>query len=174
VDRKATVITWPAKSDPWKFVDRAGTFIAAACALHCAILPIILGTIPSMSLALLSWKDPRHNSAMWLLRLSAWEGAVVASALVFASLSIGVGFARHRRPAAMLLLVLAAVLFGLAIQSSLAAWPWAHAGFAVLGGIALAGAHGLNLRMTSASIFRLGVAKGTHPMTEEREAPAGL
>jgi hypothetical protein len=131
-------------------MDRAGTFIAATCAVHCALLPLALAAIPSMSLALLSWKDPRHNSAMWLLRLSAWEGTVVASALLFAGFSIGSGFLRHRRSMAVLALLLAAVSFGVAIKSPFAAVPWAHAGFAVLGGVALAGAHWLNLRAISA------------------------
>jgi len=113
------------------------------------MLPLVLATIPSMSLALLSWKDPRHNSAMWLLRLSAWEGTVVASALLFAGLSIGSGFLRHRRSTAVFALLLAAISFGIAIKSSLAALPWAHAVFAVVGGIALAGAHWINLRAIS-------------------------
>jgi hypothetical protein len=130
-------------------MDRAGTFVAATCAVHCAMLPLALAAIPSMSLALLSWKDPRHNSAMWLLRLSAWEGTVVASALLFAGLSIGSGFLRHRRSMAVLSLLLAAVSFGIAIKSPLAAVPWVHAGFAVLGGVALAGAHWINLRSIS-------------------------
>jgi len=130
-------------------MDRAGTLIAATCAVHCALLPLALAAIPSMSLALLSWKDPRHNSAMWLLRLSAWEGTVVTSALLFAGLSIGSGFLRHRRPVGILALVLAALSFGIAIKSPLAALSWAHAAFAVLGGVALAGAHWMNLRAIS-------------------------
>jgi hypothetical protein len=143
------VTTRIAKTGPWQLMDRAGTFIAASCAVHCALLPVALAAIPSMSLALLSWKDPRHNSAMWLLRLSAWEGTVVASALIFAGISIGSGFLRHRRPVALLALLFAAVSFGIAIKSPLVALSWAHAAFAVLGGIALAGAHWINLRAIS-------------------------
>jgi hypothetical protein len=50
---------------------------------------------------------------------------------------------------ALLALLLAAVSFGIAIKSPLAALWWAHAAFAVLGGVALAGAHWINLRAIS-------------------------
>ncbi|HEY0180133.1 MAG TPA: MerC domain-containing protein [Dokdonella sp.] len=148
---------------PWigsHLLDRTGAFVAVLCAIHCAAVPLVLATMPSVTLALLSWKDPHHRAAMWLLRASRWEWLVVAFALGFAATSLALGFARHRRLHPALLLVLAALLFAVAIGSPLSIVPGWHAGFAVLGGAALAAAHVTNLRALRARPAPLVSASG--------------
>ncbi|HEU4662866.1 MAG TPA: MerC family mercury resistance protein, partial [Dokdonella sp.] len=84
-------------------LDRVGTVIAGLCAVHCALVPIAIASTSSFTLALLSWRDPHHALALWLLTISAWEAWVVAGALAFAGLSLGLQFPMHRdrRPAAL-------------------------------------------------------------------------
>jgi len=135
----------------WRALDRAGTFIAAACALHCAVVPLILALVPSMTLALLSWHDPRHRLAMRLLQASRWEWLFVLVALLVAVSSLGLGYLRHRSARPGLLLAAAAVSFALAIASPLSTNVLLHASFAVLAGLALAGGHLLNLRLLERS-----------------------
>lgn len=132
-------------------LDRAGTFIAALCALHCALIPLALALIPSMTLALLSWHDPRHSLAMRLLQASRWEWLFVLVALLVAAGSLGFGYLRHRNTRPGLLLAAAAASFALAIASPLSANVLLHASFAVVAGLALAGSHLLNLRLLERS-----------------------
>ncbi|HEY0229697.1 MAG TPA: MerC domain-containing protein, partial [Dokdonella sp.] len=101
----------------WRALDRAGTLIAASCALHCALVPLALTLIPSMTLALLSWHDPRHRMAMRLLQASRWEWLFVVTALAVAACSFGFGYLRHRDARPGLLLAAAAASFALAIAS---------------------------------------------------------
>lgn len=112
-----------------------------ACALHCAALPLLLA-LPSTTLILLSWQDPRHRWAMGLLRVSRWEWALVLTALAVAAVSLANAWRRHRDARPALLLATAALSFLVALASADAVF---HAAFAVLGGLALAGAHLLNL-----------------------------
>lgn len=113
-----------------------------ACALHCAALPFLLVVLPSLTLALLSWQDPRHRWAMRLLQASRWEWVVVLVALAVAAASLAIAWRQHRDARPALLLATAALLF---LSALTAADLVAHAVLAVLGGIALAGAHLLNL-----------------------------
>lgn len=124
------------------WLDRFGACLAMACALHCAALPVLLAALPSLTLALLSWQDPRHRWAMRLLQASRWEWAVVLAALAVAVVSLAIAWRRHRDARPVLLLATAASLFLSALAS---ADLVAHAAFAVLGGVALAAAHLLNL-----------------------------
>lgn len=128
-------------------LDRIGTVVAAVCALHCALMPLAWTMIPSLTLALLSWHDPHHRAAILLLQASRWEGGLVAIALGFAGISLGLGYVRHRGWRPSFLLITAAPLFIAAIASPLAADPALHAGLAVLGGVTLAAAHLSNLRL---------------------------
>jgi hypothetical protein len=86
-----------------------------------------------------------------LLRISRWEGPVVAFALLNAALSLLLGWRRHRdgRPGA--LGVLASVTFLLALASPWSVAPLPHAALAVAGGGLLSAAHLFNLRMARRS-----------------------
>jgi hypothetical protein len=131
-------------------LDRIGTLVAAICALHCALLPLAFASVSSLTLALLSWKNPHHGLAIALLQASRWEWLVVSIALGLGGVSLVLGFARHRGLQPLALLLLSAGCFSLAIASPWSADVSMHAAFAVFGGSALAGAHLLNLRLTRA------------------------
>ncbi len=61
--------------------DRLGVLVSTACAVHCAMVPILLGILPTAGVAL---GDERLE---WLL---------LALAGVIASFSLGRGYQRHR------------------------------------------------------------------------------
>ena len=127
-------------------MDRLGTLFAGLCAVHCALVPVAIAATSSFTLALLSWRDPHHGFAMWLLRLSAWEGWVVGGTLTFAAVSFGTTFPSHRDPRPLALLVVAAAAFFAALCMPMFRAPTAHALLAVLGGGLLVAAHVINLR----------------------------
>jgi hypothetical protein len=127
-------------------LDRLGTLFAGLCAVHCALVPVAIAATSSFTLALLSWQDPHHGLAMWLLRLSAWEGWVVGGALTFATISFGVAFPSHRDPRPLTLLFIAAAAFFGALCMPVFRAPAMHALLAVLGGGVLVTAHLANLR----------------------------
>ena len=129
-------------------LDRVGTVVAGLCAVHCALVPIAIATTSSFTLALLSWRDPHHGFAMWLLRISAWETWVVAAALVFASVSLGLHFPMHRDARPAVLLLVAAIAFACALYLPALRSPVLHGVLAVLGGFLLISAHLTNLRAT--------------------------
>lgn len=126
-------------------LDRIGTVLAGLCAVHCALVPLVVATTSSFTLALLSWHDPHHDLAMWLLRISLWEAWVVLIAIAFATVSMGFGFRAHRNVHPMLLVLAAALSFGLALYAPAFRTPQLHAALAVVGGALLVGAHLMNL-----------------------------
>ena len=127
-------------------LDRLGALFATLCAIHCAALPIAFATSTSFTLALLSWKDPRHAWATALLRLSTWEAWAIGAALAFASVCIALGFCRHRRVVPACLLVAAAAAFVSALRMPVLNTPLEHSLLAMLGGLLLIAAHGVNAR----------------------------
>jgi len=129
-----------------KLLDRFGTVFAGLCAVHCALVPLFVATSSSFMLALLSWRDPHHAFAIWLLRMSTWEGWVIGTALGFAAVSIVFGIRIHRSTRPALLLLGALVSFVAALYSPMLRTPELHAGLAVVGGALLASAHMANLR----------------------------
>lgn len=135
-------------------MDRLGTLVSVLCAVHCALVPLVMATMSSFTLTLLSWRDPNHGWVMWLLRISAWEAWVVSGALVFAAISIGLHVRWHRSVRPVLFFVAAAVAFSMALYSPMVTSPITHAMFAVIGGYLLAGAHIANLRATRRAPLR--------------------
>lgn len=127
-------------------LDRLGTLFATLCPLHCAAVPVVLATSSSFMLALLSWKDPRHDWAMALLRLSAWEAWAVVAALALAAACIAIGYRAHRRAAPAWLLCGAALSFAAALHVPLQSTPLVRSAFAVIGGTLLVISHSLNAR----------------------------
>jgi hypothetical protein len=126
-------------------LDRIGTVLAGLCAVHCALLPLAVATTSSFTLALLSWHDPHHDLAMWLMRISRWEAWVVLGAITFATISIGIGFRVHRNTRPALMVLAASLSFGLALYAPVFRTPLLHAVLAVMGGVLLVTAHLVNL-----------------------------
>jgi len=116
--------------------DRLGFAASVLCALHCALLPLALALLPALGLNVGGWID--------------FDQAFVVFATVLGLTTLTVGYRRHRafRAWALLLPGLALVWIG--------AFTWlhdhglVHAAIMVAGGLLLAGAHLLNLRLTHA------------------------
>src|SRR3546814_8553167 len=119
------------------FLDRFGATGSLICAVHCALLPLVLAAIPSLG-------------------LSEWLGDGFELAFVVFATSVGVfslvyGYRRHRRIRA-----LGVLLAGLALLwAGLLFSPWHHGSVALhaavmtLGGTLIGVAHLLNLRHRS-------------------------
>ena len=116
--------------------DRFGFAASFLCALHCALLPLAAAVLPALGLNVGGWID--------------FDQAFVVFATVLGVTTLTVGYRRHRAFRAWALLVpgLAMVWAG--------AFPWlhdhglAHALIMVAGGLLLAGAHLVNLRLSHA------------------------
>ena len=125
------------------WLDRFGYAVSGLCAVHCALVPLAFALLPSLTLALLSLRDPRHElalSLLWLARFEAWTIAVAAA------LAIGASLLAWRRRRARRGLFFAACGAALLAVSLAAPTAWSHALFAVAGGAALCLAHRANLR----------------------------
>lgn len=118
---------------PSSALDRVGMTGSLLCALHCALLPVVLVVLPSVGLAL--WLDDRVE----------YTFVIVASLLGATSLLRG--FRAHRVALALMLLTP-----GLALLWTGVTWPplhearVPHALTMALGGSLVAVAHFLNLR----------------------------
>lgn len=113
--------------------DRLGFAASFLCALHCALVPVALAVVPALGLNFGGWID--------------FDQAFVVFATVLGLTTLTVGWRRHRafRAWALLLPGLALVWAG--------AFTWlhvhglAHAVIMVAGGLLLAAAHLVNLRL---------------------------
>lgn len=117
----------------WRLADRVGATASFLCAIHCAALPFVLTLLPLVGLEFLA--DHR------------FERSFVVFACALALLTLVNGYRRHRRPAPLMLASpgLALLLLGVtaAEQYSVAL----HSVLVTCGGVLLAGAHFINLRM---------------------------
>ncbi len=114
-------------------VDRFGAAASALCALHCALLPLVLAFLPALGLGFLA--DHRLERGF----------VVFASLLALASLLTG--YRRHQRFRAFALLVpgIALLIAGVTLEQL---GSLAHALLVASGGGLVALAHFVNLRLT--------------------------
>jgi hypothetical protein len=115
------------------FADRFGATASFLCALHCAVLPLVIAALPALGLGFLA----NH----------AFERAFIAFASVLALASLAFGFRRHRRFRAFWFLVPGVVLLLLGIVIDIDGQPLAHALLVSLGGTLVALSHLANLRL---------------------------
>ena len=111
--------------------DRAGIAASTACAVHCAATPVLLALAPSLGLA--AWNE-------------TWELALIVFVSVLAALTLAWGSYCHRRFRAWALLAPGLTL----VWGAVAFLPEGglHRATMVLGGLLVAGAHGMNQRLT--------------------------
>lgn len=114
-------------------VDRLGTGVGIACALHCLLGAIV----PSMLVAV----------GAGVLLSEAAEWSLIGTAVIVATVAAPLGFRRHRSPwiVAAFALAVALLLAGRLLEDSGMFGTVA----AILGGIAVASAHFANLRASS-------------------------
>lgn len=117
-----------------KRADRIGFATSFLCALHCALLPVLLAVLPAFGLKVGGWIDID-------------QGFVVFATLLGAT-TLTLGWRRHRGFRAWALLVPGLALVWLGAFSPLHDHGVLHAVVMTAGGLLLAGAHLLNLRLT--------------------------
>lgn len=136
-------------------LDRVGGCVSALCAVHCASMPMVIGLLPALGLGLLA--------------SDAAEYALMSLAIGLASVSLAWGYRLHRswRALPVLGLGILCLLAGRALEGS--DREAIGATCMVTGGIAIAGAHGLNLRLGR---------RGREPLhilpTSGRDQPQGI
>lgn len=115
------------------FLDWAGTATSSLCALHCALLPAVAAILPTVGLGFLAGE--------------ATEAALIAASAALGSISLGLGFRRHRscRALAVLATGLGMLVLGRFAEAQDAEVVGMIA--VVSGGLAIAGSHLLNRRL---------------------------
>lgn len=116
--------------------DRLGFAASFVCAVHCALLPVALALLPALGLNFGGWID--------------FDQAFVVFATLLGLTTMSLGYRRHRAFRAWALLLPGLALVWLGAFSPLHDHTLGHAAIMVAGGLLLAGAHLLNLRLSHA------------------------
>ncbi len=131
----------PTPSSPLRRADRVGLFAAALCALHCALLPILVVLLPTLGLGMQGWLDI--------------DQVIVVGASLLALVTLYLGWRRHRVYRAWRWLLPALALLWFASFGPLHGHEglelWLHTAMMVSGGAMLGFAHWLNMRLTHRS-----------------------
>lgn len=114
-------------------LDKAGMMASLLCAMHCALMPVLVTLLPFVGLAFLA--DERV------------EWALLAVSAIIGISSLCLGFREHRsRRAFVVLAVGLGLLTTGRIAEEYAAGPWAIV-LAVAGGLVVAASHFINTRL---------------------------
>lgn len=117
--------------------DRVGFAASFLCAAHCALLPLLLALLPALGLRLGGWIDI--------------DQAFVVFATLLGAATLTLGYRRHRTFRAWALLLPGLGLVWAGAFTALHTHTAFHTVVMVGGGLLLAGAHLLNLRLTHAA-----------------------
>src|SRR5690606_25279938 len=123
----------------WKLnrADRIGAAASVLCAVHCALLPLALAALPALGLSVGGWADI--------------DQAFTVFATLLGATTLAIGFRRHRTFQAWMLLVPGLAMVWLGAFTALHDHGVAHAAVMTAGGLLIAAAHLLNLRLTHAA-----------------------
>ncbi len=116
-----------------RLADRFGATASFLCAVHCALLPLVIAALPALGLAFLA----NHR----------FERGFIAFASVLALTTLVVGFRRHHRFRAFWFLVPGILLLAAGIIVDFDQVPTTHAVLVSLGGTLVAISHLTNLRL---------------------------
>lgn len=119
-----------------KQADRIGFAASFLCAIHCALLPLALALVPALGLKVGGWID--------------LDQAFVVFATLLGATTLTLGWRRHRVFHAWMLLVPGLVLVWGGAFTPLHDHGLLHALVMTAGGLLLAAAHLVNLRLTHA------------------------
>ncbi len=117
-----------------RFLDQFGSTASVVCAIHCALLPILIAVLPALGLGVLAW--------------AGIEWAFVCFATLLGLFSLWLGYKRHRVYRALAFLIPGLILVWLGVL-----WPaihnevLRHAVVMTAGGTLIAVAHLVNLRL---------------------------
>lgn len=123
--------------------DRIGATASMLCAVHCALLPLVIALLPSLGIA------------AWLGE--GFEEGFVVFATLFGLFTLVTGYRKHRALRALRLLVpgLAILWFGV-LYAPLHHSLWPHAFTMTLGGTLVGLAHLANLKLTAVHVHDAG------------------
>jgi len=116
-----------------RLADRFGATASFLCAVHCALLPLVIAVLPAIGLGFLA--DHRY------------ERGFIAFASMLALTTLVVGFRRHRQFRAFWFLVPGIVLLFLGIVIDFEHSSTLHATLVSIGGTLVAISHLTNLRL---------------------------
>ena len=116
-----------------RLADRFGATASFLCAVHCALLPLVLATLPALGLSFLA--DHRY------------ERGFIAFASVLAVTTFIVGYRKHRRFRAFWFLLPGILLLAAGIIVDSEAGAMTHAVLVAMGGTLVAVSHLTNLRL---------------------------
>lgn len=117
--------------------DHVGFAASFLCAVHCALWPWLLALAPAFGLELGGWVD--------------LDQAFVVFATLLGVSTLGLGWRRHRGFHAWILLIPGLALVWAGAFSPLHNHSISHAVVMTMGGLLLAAAHMINLRLTHAA-----------------------
>ena len=113
-------------------LDNIGMTASVLCAVHCAIVPLVITSLPLLGLGFLA--NP------WI------EWSMISLALVIGIWAIGLSYFRtHRRPLPLVLLIIG---FLIIIAGHLYITSWREAIIVPIGGLLIATAHFFNFKYT--------------------------
>jgi len=121
--------------------DRVGFAASFLCAVHCALLPVLLGVLPALGLNLGGWLD--------------FDFAFVVFASILGLTTMSMGWRRHRAMYGWMTLLPGLALLWIGVFIHLHDSP-VHAIMMTTGGLLLAGAHFINMRLTHAHTHACG------------------
>lgn len=116
-----------------RVADRVGATASFLCAVHCALLPLVIAALPAIGLGFLA----NHR----------FERGFIAFASVLALTTLVIGFRRHRRFRAFWFLVPGILLLAAGITVDFEQSATAHAILVSIGGTLVAVSHLTNLRL---------------------------
>jgi hypothetical protein len=114
-------------------LDRAGVAVSCLCALHCALLPVAVAALPMVGLGLLAEEGS--------------EAALIGTSAALGTISLGLGFRRHRSGRALAVLAIGVGMIALGRFAEARAADALGMIAVVSGGLAIAGSHLLNRRL---------------------------
>ena len=115
------------------YLDAAGATASFLCAIHCALMPLVVGLLPLVGLSFLA------NEAT--------EWALIGSSAVLGTTSLCWGYREHRSRRAMALLAAGLALLALGRFAHQRGFDQYGVGMLVVGGLTIAAAHLVNRRL---------------------------
>lgn len=115
-------------------MDMVGGTASAACAVHCALIPVAFALLPSATHSIV------HSRVI--------ESIFIVVAALFATFVIGHATRRHREPQSLVLLFLGLLVMVVALFAPGHSHSGMHALAAASGGMLIAGAHWSNWHST--------------------------
>ncbi len=121
--------------------DRVGIAGSLLCAIHCALMPLVLSLLPALGVGLLGSVD--------------LDQAFVVFATLLGIATLSTGFRRHRAHHAWAILVPGLAMVWVGSFTSMHDHSIGHALMMTVGGLLIAAAHFTNLRLTHRSANRV-------------------